>query len=69
VVKPNLTLPLPADVRQYGFENGEFPQQSTADRWYDEQQFESYRQLGVVSGEAVANEVRRATTVFQKTVG
>jgi hypothetical protein len=53
IVKPSLTLPLPADVRQYGFENGEFPQQSTADQWYDEQQFESYRQLGVVSGEAL----------------
>jgi hypothetical protein len=69
VIKPNLTSPLPADVRQYGFENGEFPQQSTADQWYDEQQFESYRQLGVVSGEAVANEVMRATTAFKKLVG
>jgi predicted acylesterase/phospholipase RssA len=37
---------LRADVRQYGIENAEFPQQSTIDQWFDEAQFESYRQLG-----------------------
>jgi len=37
---------LPADVRQYGIENSDFPQQSTVDQWFDESQFESYRQLG-----------------------
>ena len=36
----------PADVRQYGFENPVFPQQTTADQWFDEAQFESYRKLG-----------------------
>jgi hypothetical protein len=35
-----------ADVRQYGLENSAFPQQKTLDQWYDEAQFESYRQLG-----------------------
>ncbi|HEX8162680.1 MAG TPA: hypothetical protein VF538_12485 [Pyrinomonadaceae bacterium] len=35
-----------ADVRQYRMQNGQFPQQSTADFWYDEAQFESYRRLG-----------------------
>ncbi|MCA1616500.1 MAG: hypothetical protein LC800_20880 [Acidobacteria bacterium] len=34
------------DVRQYGMQNAGFPQQSTADFWYDEAQFESYRRLG-----------------------
>jgi hypothetical protein len=33
-------------VRQYGLENADFPQQSTADQWFDEAQFESYRRLG-----------------------
>ena len=60
VVKPNLTLPLSVDVRQYGFDNGDFPQQSTADQWYDEKQFESYRQLGVLSGTAVGEKLREA---------
>lgn len=35
-----------ADVRQYGIENSDFPQQSTVDQWFDEAQFESYRRLG-----------------------
>jgi hypothetical protein len=37
---------LRADVRQYGIENAAFPQQSTINQWFDEAQFESYRQLG-----------------------
>jgi hypothetical protein len=37
---------LPVDVRQYAFENGSFPHQSTANQWFDEAQFESYRRLG-----------------------
>jgi hypothetical protein len=56
VVKPNLALDpeLTVDVRQYGFENSAFPQQTTADQWYDEAQFESYRRLGQTTGELVA---------------
>ena len=45
-VKPTLTGDEPADVRQYAIENGNFPQQTTADQWFDEAQFESYRKLG-----------------------
>jgi hypothetical protein len=47
VIKPSVIGYEPADVRQYGFENGPFPQQSTADQFFDEAQFESYRRLGV----------------------
>ena len=48
VIKPSLADAgdEDADVRQYGMENNQFPQQSTADFWYDEAQFESYRRLG-----------------------
>jgi len=46
VVKPNRTKGASADVLQYGFDNDDFPQQSTADQWFDEAQFESYRRLG-----------------------
>jgi hypothetical protein len=35
-----------ADVRQYAIENKDFPQQTTANQWFDEAQFESYRRLG-----------------------
>ncbi|HEX6097301.1 MAG TPA: hypothetical protein VF432_13310 [Thermoanaerobaculia bacterium] len=50
VVKPNRAAGASADVLQYGFDNDAFPQQSTADQWFDEQQFESYRRLGFISG-------------------
>jgi hypothetical protein len=45
-MKPTLTKDEPADVRQYALENDSFPQQTTADQWFDEAQFESYRRLG-----------------------
>jgi hypothetical protein len=53
VIKPNRAPGASVDVRQYGFENPDFPQQSTADQWYDEQQFESYRRLGAISAASV----------------
>jgi hypothetical protein len=53
VVKPNRARGVSADVLQYGFDNDDFPQQSTADQWFDEQQFESYRRLGCISGDSL----------------
>jgi hypothetical protein len=48
-VKPTVTDRSAADVRQYRRAHGDFPQQSTAEQWYDESQFESYRRLGYES--------------------
>ena len=48
---------LRTDVRQYGIENSEFPQQSTIDQWFDEAQFESYRQLGRHSALSVFDQI------------
>lgn len=48
-VKPTVTQGSAADVRQYRRAQSAFPQQSTADQWYDESQFESYRRLGYES--------------------
>ena len=45
-IKPSVTARNAADVRQYKMAHADFPQQSTADQWYDESQFESYRRLG-----------------------
>ena len=53
VIKPNRTAGASADVLQYGFDNAAFPQQSTADQWFDEQQFESYRRLGCISADSL----------------
>jgi predicted acylesterase/phospholipase RssA len=45
-IKPSLMETEFADLRNYGKANESFPHQSTADQWFDETQFESYRSLG-----------------------
>jgi len=44
--KASLTGDEPADVRNYKKEHASFPHESTADQWFSESQFESYRELG-----------------------
>ena len=48
LVKPTLTLDAqePVDVQGYARRNPDFPQQTTADQFFSESQFESYRRLG-----------------------
>ncbi|MFO0949532.1 MAG: hypothetical protein U1D30_27060, partial [Planctomycetota bacterium] len=45
-LKPSLTGDEPADVRHYSKMHAAFPHESTADQFFDESQFESYRALG-----------------------
>jgi len=45
-IKPSYFPPVPADLRAYAQANGLFPHESTADQWFSESQFESYRRLG-----------------------
>lgn len=45
-LKSSLTGDEPTDLLRYAAENPEFPHQTTADQWFDESQFESYRALG-----------------------
>jgi hypothetical protein len=47
--KSCLTGKEPNDVADYRRLHPEFPQQSTADQWFDESQFESYRELGFLA--------------------
>ena len=49
--KSCLTGEEPNDVKDYRRLHPEFPQQSTADQWFDESQFESYRELGFVAAD------------------
>ena len=44
--KASLTGDEPADVKNYKKAHSSFPHESTADQWFSESQFESYRQLG-----------------------
>ena len=46
VLKPSLTGDEPLDLLQYAESNPSFPQQTTADQFFDEAQWESYRRLG-----------------------
>lgn len=45
-IKPALTGDEPLDVRGYAASSPAFPQESTADQYFSESQFESYRALG-----------------------
>lgn len=52
-VKASLGGGEPPDLMNYAFEQSGFPHQSTADQFFDEPQFESYRKLGYHIGCAV----------------
>ncbi len=45
-LKPSLTGDEPRDVLNYHDTSPTFPQESIADQWFSEPQFESYRALG-----------------------
>jgi hypothetical protein len=45
-VKPTLTGDEPVDITQYHGAHSSFPQEPTADQFFDEAQWESYRRLG-----------------------
>jgi hypothetical protein len=45
-LKPSFLAELPADVMAYGRSDKTFPHDSTANQWFSESQFESYRTLG-----------------------
>jgi hypothetical protein len=50
VIKPTVASFASTDVRLYARDNPEFPQQTTADQFFDEAQWESYRRLGFEVG-------------------
>lgn len=71
-IKSSLTGDEPADLQNYKREQPDFPHHSTADQFFDEKQFESYRHLGqhimehtvkelVVNQLLMANSMLRAT--------
>jgi len=52
-IKPGLSGQEQADLLNYARTHGAFPHQPTADQWFDESQFESYRKLGHCIGKLV----------------
>jgi len=51
LLKPTLTGDEPQDVQQYYVAHKDFPDETTADQFFDEAQWESYRKLGHHIGE------------------
>ena len=52
-IKSTITGEEPEDLLAYRKKNPTFPDQTTADQFFDEAQFESYRELGYFSGKKV----------------
>lgn len=50
LIKSSLIKEMPADVVAYHAQNNDFPDQSTGDQFFDEEQFEAYRELGFATG-------------------
>ena len=70
-LKPSLTGNEPADVTEYADCHDEFPHEPTADQFFDESQFESYRMLGahvveVVFTRAITNPTGEAEHLFER---
>jgi hypothetical protein len=50
VVKPRMVPGMTLDIARYGARNTDFPQQTTGDQFFDEEQWEAYHQLGCLLG-------------------
>ncbi len=64
-VKTTMTKKLPADVYGYKDAHPSFPDQSTADQFFDESQFEAYRELGYQIGKSMLRD-DRVNQVFEE---
>lgn len=56
-LKPLLCGTEPVDVFHYAATNEDFPHQSTGDQWFEESQFESYRELGLITAKKMLEEI------------
>ncbi len=68
-LKPRLVGTEPADLQNYKCTHPGFPHESTADQWFDESQFESYRKLGHHIGRAVFEATLIEATQRQEMAG
>jgi predicted acylesterase/phospholipase RssA len=59
-LKSTMIREVPADVLGYKDRNPDFPDQPTADQFFDEEQFEAYRELGYRIGRQAFTEIQRA---------
>ncbi len=59
LLKPTLADDVPADVRAYHAQHPSFPNEATAEQWFTEVQFESYRVLGAHQAGLMVDRVER----------
>jgi hypothetical protein len=65
--KTTMTPDLPADILGYKAANPQFPDQGTSDQFFDEAQFEAYRELGYHAGwQWLAHRAKAATTLSRE---
>jgi Patatin-like phospholipase len=62
-IKPGIYGKEPRDVLNYAATHPDFPHESTADQWFDEAQFESYRQLGEYVGKCLSGDLNENATI------
>ena len=60
-LKPMLRGNETVDVSHYAAMHKDFPHQSTGDQWFEESQFESYRQLGILTAQEMIDRYALAT--------
>jgi hypothetical protein len=66
VIKPTLSKRCCTTLFEFRQRNGKFPQQTTADQWFDETQFESYRQLGFESARSAFEPYSKGRALIAK---
>lgn len=57
LIKTTMTKNLPADLYSYRAQHNDFPDQPTADQFFDEKQFEAYRELGYRLADSMCKEI------------
>jgi hypothetical protein len=67
-LKATLSGDEPVDVRNYATSHPDFPHETTANQWFGESQFESYRTLGVHTIATLAGPDRERLAAFLETV-
>ena len=67
-LKATLSGDEPVDVRNYATSHPDFPHETTANQWFGESQFESYRTLGVHTIDSLAGPDRELLAAFLETV-
>ena len=70
-LKPSLTGQEPTDILDYAGKHPDFPHETTADQFFDESQFESYRKLGThivdeVFHDTMSNPARDEDHLFEE---